>query len=363
MMEVAVLGGGHGCYAAAAHLSEEGHSVRMWRQNATAFSTVLETKTIILTDWKGTRDVLIHNPTESVEEALDGAELIIIPLPSTTHSSLSAMLAPHFKDGQIVFLPPGTFGSIIFAQAIDASGNKANVSFAETGTLPYLARKQSERHVRISVYATRLPTGVFPAKDSTRALSVISNAYPATEPLNDVLNGALMNAGPIIHPPLIIMNAGPLENFESWDIHNEGTQSSIRRVTDTLDNERIQLREALGYGKPHFPLSDHYDDDAEEWMYGDASHQKCVDSGDWREKIDLLTHRYMLEDVEVGLSFLLSLGKWVGFEMPLTTGLISVASSIVGRDLYKFGRTLESLGLEDLTQDKFSQFLYRGVSS
>lgn len=56
--------------------------------------------------------------------------------------------------------------------------------------------------------------------------------------------------------PLILMNAGPLEHFESWDIHNEGTQPAIRRVTSQLDLERMQVREALGYGAPHFPLAD-----------------------------------------------------------------------------------------------------------
>ncbi|MDI9682560.1 NAD/NADP octopine/nopaline dehydrogenase family protein, partial [Burkholderia cenocepacia] len=62
--------------------------------------------------------------------------------------------------------------------------------------------------------------------------------------------GALMNAGPVIHPPLILMNAGPLEHFDAWDIHNEGTQPSIRRVTNALDAERIAVREALGYRAP-----------------------------------------------------------------------------------------------------------------
>ena len=49
--------------------------------------------------------------------------------------------------------------------------------------------------------------------------------------------------GPIIHPPLIVMNAGPIEHFERWDIHKEGTQAAIRRVTDALDAERIAVRE------------------------------------------------------------------------------------------------------------------------
>ena len=67
------------------------------------------------------------------------------------------------------------------------------------------------------------------------------------------------------------------------------------------------MREALGYGAPHFPLADHYDNDR--WMYGDA-HKKLIDSGDWRESIDLHTHRYMLEDTALGLAFLASVARY-----------------------------------------------------
>ena len=107
------------------------------------------------------------------------------------------------------------------------------------------------------------------------------------EDCGDALSGALMNAGPIIHPPLITMNAGPLEHFDRWDIHKEGTQAATRRVTDALDAERIAVREALGYGAPHFPLADHYAKEGEEWMYGRGSHDRLTDSGDWRERIVL----------------------------------------------------------------------------
>ena len=37
-MKIAVLGGGHGCYAAAADLSEAGHEVRLWRRDAAALA-------------------------------------------------------------------------------------------------------------------------------------------------------------------------------------------------------------------------------------------------------------------------------------------------------------------------------------
>ena len=359
-MDIAVIGGGHGCYAAASEFADKGHAVRLWRQNADAFRSVLENRKLKLTDHLGTRDVAIHLPTLDLREAIAGAELVVIPLPCTVHLTLAKMIAPHFEDGQVVYIPPATFGTYIFAKALADSGNTAQVAFAETGTLPYLARKQTEDHVRVSVYATRLPTGVFPARASDRALSVISKVYSGVEPLKDALDGALMNAGPIIHPPLIMMNAGPLEHFEAWDIHNEGTVSSIRRVTDALDQERVKLREAFGYGAPHFPLSDHYDDDAEEWMYGDSSHEKLTDSGDWRENINLLSHRYMREDSALGLSFLSSLGDLMGTPLPLVNGFLSIASGITGEDLRASGRTLESLALDALSVNELRALLQDG---
>lgn len=361
-MEIAVLGGGHGCYAVAAELSEKGHRVRFWRRDAAGLQPVIETGAITLVDYRGERQIAIANPTPSIEEAVRGAELIVIPLPATTHDSMAGLLAPLLTDWQVVFLPPGTFGSYLFARAMRDIGNMADVSFAETGTLPNLARKHAAARVVISGYATRLPTGVLPAKNTDHALGVLSRVYPV-ERCRDALSGALMNAGPIIHPPLILMNAGPLEHFESWDIHNEGTQPSIRRVTDTLDNERIAVREAMGYGAPHFPLKDHYNQTGEgdEWMYGRAAHDKLTDSGDWREHIDLKSHRYMLEDTRLGLSLIVSVGKWADVPTPVASGLLSIGGVVAERDLYAEGRTLENLGLAELSFERMQRLLFNGV--
>ena len=360
-MEIAVLGGGHGCYAAAAALSEKGHSVRFWRRDSDLLQPVLESGAITLVDYDGEREVAIALPTTSLADAVAGADLVVIPLPALSHDELSKELAPHLASGQVVYLPPGTFGSSIFARALRESGNDADVSFAETGTLPYLARKHGPRRVVVSGYATRLPTGVMPAKHTNHAFDILRQAYPV-EHCKDALSGALMNAGPIIHPPLILMNAGPLEHFEAWDIHNEGTQPSIRRVTDALDAERIAVREALGYGAPHFPLRDHYNKagEGDEWMYGRAAHEKLTDSGDWREDIDLRTHRYMLEDTRLGLSLIVSVGRWAGVPTPVAQGLLSIASPVAERDLYAEGRTLENLGLAGLDRPQMQALLHDG---
>ncbi len=357
-MDIAVLGGGHGCYAAAADLSEAGHRVRLWRRDAQALQPVIDAGAITLKDARGAREVPIFLASADIGQVLRGAELIVIPSPAIAQQDIARAMAPHLVDGQVVFLPPGTFGAYVMAQLVRAAGNRARVLWAETGTLPYLARKHGVREVNVTIRAIHLPTGVYPASQADAALAVIARAYPAVHACGDALSGALMNAGPIIHPPLMVMNAAPLQHFDKWDIHTEGTQPSVRAVTDALDRERVAIREALGYGAPHYPLADHYNNDR--WMYGDA-HKKLQKSGDWREHIDLHTHRYISEDTEIGLALQASVARWAGVDAPITQGLLAIVGGFLGRDLRRGPRTLESLGLADLTPAALQQRLHLGA--
>ena len=356
-MKVAVLGGGHGCYAAAADLAEAGHEVRLWRRDGAALAPVVEAGGIVLVDERGRREVAIAMATADLGAALAGAELIVVPSPAIAQADIARAMAPHLRSGQVVFLPPGTFGSFVMARIVREQASRAEVAWAETGTLPYLARKLGTREVRVTIRAVRLPTGVYPARRAEEALALIARAYPSVHGCGDALSGALMNAGPVIHPPLMVMNAAPLQHFDRWDIHAEGTQPAVRDVTDRLDLERIAVREALGYAAPHYPLADHYANDR--WMYGDA-HKKLVDSGDWREHIDLHTHRYVTEDTELGLAFLASVARWCGVDAPIAQGLLAVTGGFLGRDLRQGPRTLEALGLAGLDRAALQQRLHAG---
>jgi len=356
-MKIAILGGGHGAYAAAADLSEAGHEVRLWRRDAAALEPLRLAGTITLKDAQGVREVPIALATGDIGAALRDAELIVVPTPAVAQEDIARAMAAHLVDGQVVFLPPGTFGSYVMARIVAASGNRADVAWAETGTLPYLARKHGEREVNLTVRAVRLPTGVYPARRSAQAIEVIRRAYPSVHGCGDALSGALMNAGPVIHPPLMVMNAAPLQHFERWDIHNEGTQRAVRDVTDALDHERIAVREAFGHAGPHYPLADHYRNDR--WMYGDA-HRQLVKSGDWREHIDLHTHRYITEDTELGLAFLASAARQAGVDAPIAHGLLAIVGGFLGRDLRQGPRSFEALGLGGLSAPQLAKRLHDG---
>ena len=184
-MNIAILGGGHGCYAAAADLAEAGHHVRLWRRDAAALQPVVATGSIVVKDAKGTREVPIALATADIALAMKDAALIVVPSPATAQVDIARAMAPNLTGSQIVFLVPGTFGSYAMAQIVRGLGNAADVAWAETGTLPYLARKHGVREVNITVRAVRLPTGVYPARLASGALATIRQAYPSVHGCGD----------------------------------------------------------------------------------------------------------------------------------------------------------------------------------
>ena len=102
---------------------------------------------------------------------------------------------------------------------------------------------------------------------------------------------------------------------------------------------------------PHFPLAHHYASEGEQWMYGRGSHDRLTDSGDWRERIVLTEHRYMREDLRLGLSLLVSVAELAGVATPLARAFLAIGGAICGEDFLAGGRTLASLGLGHLDRD------------
>src|SRR6185369_1720067 len=161
--------------------------------------------------------------------------------------------------------------------------------------------------VSAPVRAANLPVGVFPASRTEVALAKIAELFPAARPCVDVLDAALTNAGVVIHPPLVLVNAGQIDAGR-FDIHAAGTTASARRLIDAVDAERIASRRGLGYPAPHYELATYYDEArAAEGLYGTGARQKLVASGLWSEVVTY-EHRYAREDVTMGLTLFESAG-------------------------------------------------------
>src|ERR1041384_2810640 len=109
-MKIAVLGGGNGAFAAAGDMALSGHDVRLWRRDRSAVEAHnAEGGAITVKDFRGRHEGRLSLVTNDNATAVRDAELILCPVPATAQTDIARVLAPHLKDGQVVFLPPGTF--------------------------------------------------------------------------------------------------------------------------------------------------------------------------------------------------------------------------------------------------------------
>jgi opine dehydrogenase len=355
-MRVAVLGGGHGALCMAGDLSLAGHEVRLYLRNRDRFAETFATRRVRVSGAGRIGQTAISHVGDDLGAAIEGAELVVAPLPAYAHEAIARQAAPHVTEDQLVYLTPGTFGAYVFARQVKALTGKGIIT-AEAATLPYGTRIIGPSDVRVTMVAAHLPTGVFPAARTAEAMERIQAVYPAAEPVTDALDAALLNANGALHASLTIMNAGPIEGTEAYDIHREGSTPAILRVMAALEGERIALREALGYPPPHWPIMDYYEH--KDWLYGVRGRELVQRQSVWHEKIDF-GGRYIEEDVRYGLALWRSIGLAVGVATPLSEAFLHIAGAMNGVDYVRAGQSLEKLGLAGLGVTAMKELLRLG---
>jgi opine dehydrogenase len=358
-VNIAVLGGGNGGYATAADLALAGHKVRLWRRSEADLAPLQRAGRITLAAEERRGEAPLDRATTDLPDAVSGVEVVVVALPATAHEDLAARLAPLLTEHQVVLLTPGSFGSFVLAREIGRAGGRLPLAFAETGTLPYLARTTGPAAVAAPVRAANLPVGVFPAARAAQVLPRVRALFPAARPCTDVLDAALTNAGVVLHPPLVLLNAAAIDRGP-FDVHAAGTTASTRRLVDAVDAERVKTRTGWGYPAPHYEQATYYDETrAAEGLYGAGARQKLVASGLWNEAVTL-DHRYVAEDVVLGLSLFESAARAAGSASRAMSGLLAVFGALLGRELSGGGRALERHGLGDLSRREIRGVLEQG---
>lgn len=94
MRRIAVLGAGHGGCAAAADLTLRGFEVRLTTRRPETLAPLLERGGIELVGEAGNGFAEIASITPDLREAVEGADLLLITVPTTAHGHYARALAP-----------------------------------------------------------------------------------------------------------------------------------------------------------------------------------------------------------------------------------------------------------------------------
>jgi len=74
-----------------------------------------------------------------------------------------------------------------------------------------------------------------------------------------------------------------------------------------------------------------------------------------------LNHRYIFEDVPMSLMPIASIGKQYGISVRAMDSIIRLACIIHKTDYYRRGRTIEKLGIKDLSVDELTRYVNDGT--
>lgn len=365
MATIAILGAGNGGCAAAGDLARRGHSVRLYSRSAATLAPLVERGGVELRGQAGEGFVPLARITGDLAAAVDGADVVLLVVPSLAHPWYGEQLAPLLRDDQVVLLNPGhTLGGLHFAASLRRAGYRGRLRLGETATLTYCTRLVGPATVDVFRVAPRLPFAAFPGRDTDELLAALRPLYPALIPAASVLETALMDINAVEHPPQAICNAGWIEaTGGDFYFYYQGTSPGVARVIEALDRERLALVRALGFQPTSFLERFHeagYTTDAALASGSVYTAMQESEPNRWIRAPRSLDHRYLHEDVGCGLVPWCELAALAGVPTPLMRGLVDLAGLLVGRDYWTSGRTLAALGVAGLSLARLAEYVQEG---
>ena len=227
---------------------------------------------------------------------------------------------------------------------------------AEAETLIYASRSEGPVEARIFRIKKSVPVAALPATRTERVLEALAPAYPQFIDGTSVLHTSLNNMGAIFHPALTLFNAGRIESTGGeFQFYIDGVTPSVAHILEALDRERVTVAAALGI-RARTGI---------EWLRmaydanGATLHEAIHNQPGYRgiKAPPTLNHRYITEDVPMSLVPIAALGQRYGVRVRGMDSVIRLACIIHQTDYWRRGRTLDKLGVEQLSVGEIMRYV------
>lgn len=358
-MKIAVLGAGAGGQGIAAKLAMEGHNVTLYNrphpiEDVEILKPLKSSHSINLEGVLRGTGRLSH-VTNSLSEAVQDRDVVIISVPAVGHETLSAGMSPYVKPGQTIIFHPAQVGTAWKTYPL-VNAHSEGVNVIVTHSLLFACRLRMPGQVMIHGVKKRLLFSAYPASETQRLLESVRAVFPQAVPASYALETELSNLNTILHPCIVLANMASVDSGRKFEFYREGVSPAVATLMKAVDAEKNRLAERLGLN----PWS------IEEFLvegYGldrgslvsllrtNPGYQGVLGSTS-------LDHRYVWEDVACGLVPIASLAQTVGVDVPLINALISVFGAVTTWDVSS-ERDLQWLGIKERDIKKVLEMAHR----
>jgi opine dehydrogenase len=364
---IAVLGAGHGGCAAAADLTARGYTVHLHARREVSLEPLRKVGGINARGVQQGR-FPIAKMTTDVGEAVAGADLIMLVVPSVAHDYYAKTLAG-LVDGTVpIFLNPGhTGGGLHFVNELRTAGYRGPVKTGETVSLTYITRMEGPATVGIYSYTRNQRFAALPGWYTDEMFEIVHAIYPETVKASSVIETALANMNAVFHPPGMILNAGWIQRTNgNFLFYKQGVTDAVGRVSQAVDDERLSVAKALEVPARSFLDSFFAAGLTTKEAHDSGSIARACEESDPNKTIrspPSLDHRYVHEDVGFGLVPFAALGRLAGVPTPTIDALVHLASAATGVDYGSQGLSLEKMGLQGMSIPQLKLYVETGKRS
>ena len=348
-MKVAILGAGNAGCAVGTDLSIKGHEVTLIKTSNSMHDEnytymVEHNGEMTLVEVDGTvRHGKISRVSRDVS-LISEAEVVIIYIQTKYHESLIKRVAPYFKDGQIVIINPGYFST---AYMLKYCGDK-KLSIVEATSSFIDCRISEPGTIKVGFRNVRNPLGVYPPQDLEKVKAKLES-FDFHFHYWSTVEVALHNPNLIVHTVGAIMSIPRIEKTNGdYCMYHEVFTPSVWKILEGLDSEKMDVLEHLGYPRLSYVDAAKFRNSLDENLDAKESFFRYASMPTRAKGPVVVDSRYISEDVPQGLVMLESIGQHLGVATPVCTALIEIATAALGRDLRAEGRTLETLGAENV---------------
>lgn len=285
--------------------------------------------------------------TRDAEAAMRFADIVLIMTTTLQHESVAKLLAPYIRDGQIIAMCPGYMGSLIFKKYSDTQA-----VYCEWETTAYNGRIVDNDYVKITFYNPRNAISVLPVDKSQFVLEKFSQLFDNTHYLRkNILESALHNPNMIVHTIGMTFSASRIEysKGEFW-MYREAFTDSIVRVINAFDKQKNEVLKAYGCEPLDYFEAAKWRNEEDLTVDAMTSFRSFADSSN--KGPSFLRHRYLLEDVPMGLGLFVSLGRVAGVDTSIAESIMTLGGALLNENFIGQARSIQYLlGRENVSVD------------
>lgn len=351
-MKVTIIGCGNAGLIHAAKIYEKGGNdvclLKTSRTNSTYFDKIVAEGGYQVKDLTNHGHDFWVKPTlvtRDVKSAMCFADVVLIMTTTLQHEAVARLIGPYAHDGQIIAMCPGYMGSLIFKQYVSA-----DVIYCEWETTAYNGRVVNNEYVKITFYNPRNAISVLPVAQRDRVLSVFSQLFDNTHYLRkNILESALHNPNMIVHTIGMTFSASRIEysKGEFW-MYREAFTDSVVNVINAFDKQKNEVLKAYDCEPLDYFEAAKWRNEEDLNVDAMTSFRSFADSSNKGPMF--LRHRYLLEDVPMGLGLFISLGKVAGVDVSIAESIMTLASALLGEDFPRQSRSIQYLMQNDNVQ-------------